>query len=105
MDRLAEAVAAHLCRHRASACSDSHSTLRGAVEVVRSAGLSQAVYATPEGLAQYVRETEVVNWARPADNPTPQSPTAKNGALLRLFSCFRFCGVPKNGTSILPNAV
>jgi hypothetical protein len=29
-DRLAEAVAAHLCRHRASACSDSHSTLRGA---------------------------------------------------------------------------
>jgi len=30
MDRLAEAVAAHLCRHRASACSDSHSTLRGA---------------------------------------------------------------------------
>jgi hypothetical protein len=30
MDRLAEAVAAHLCRHRASACSDSHSTSRGA---------------------------------------------------------------------------
>ncbi|MFZ8809298.1 MAG: hypothetical protein ACO2PN_14490 [Pyrobaculum sp.] len=42
MDRLAEAVAAHLCRHRASACSDSHSTLRGearrgAVEVVSGA--------------------------------------------------------------------
>ena len=30
MDRLAEAVAAHLCRHRASTCSASHSTLRGA---------------------------------------------------------------------------
>jgi hypothetical protein len=30
MDRLAEAVAAHLCRHRASASSDSHSTLRRA---------------------------------------------------------------------------
>jgi hypothetical protein len=30
MDRLAEAAAAHLCRHRASACSDSHSTSRGA---------------------------------------------------------------------------
>jgi len=31
--------------------------------------------------------------------------TAKNGALLRLFSRFRFFGVPKNGVSSLPNAV
>ena len=30
MDRLAGVVVAHLCRYRASACSDSHSTLRGA---------------------------------------------------------------------------
>jgi hypothetical protein len=31
--------------------------------------------------------------------------TAKNGALLPPFSRFRFCGAPKNGALIFPNAV
>jgi len=35
----------------------------------------------------------------------PGVSAAKNGALLRLFSRFSFCGAPKNGASILPNAV
>jgi hypothetical protein len=45
---------------------------------------------------------------RPVDKlhirPT-KLPTAKNGALFRFFSRLRFCGAPKNGASILPNAV
>jgi hypothetical protein len=31
--------------------------------------------------------------------------TAKNGVLFSLFSLFSFFGAPKNGVSILPNAV
>jgi hypothetical protein len=58
MDRLAETVAAHLCRHRASACSDSPSTLRGvyaevgAVEVVRDAAAKRRYMPRERGLAQ-----------------------------------------------------
>ena len=59
------------------------------------------------GLVQYVREAEVVNWTGLLIDSTyaPQSPTAKNGVPFRLFSCFRFFEAPKNGASILPNAV
>jgi hypothetical protein len=70
--------------------------------------IREAVYALRErGLAQYVWEAEVVNWTSLLTNPTYalQSPTAKNGVLSRLFSRLRLCGAPKNGVSILPNAV
>jgi hypothetical protein len=71
-------------------------------------GGEEAVYALRErGLVQYVREVEVVNWTGLLINSTyaPQSPTAKNGVPFRLFSLFSFFGAPKNGASILPNAV
>ncbi len=69
------------------------------------AAVREAVYATRE--VQYVWEAEVVNWTGLLINSTyaPQSPTAKNGVLSRLFSLFRFYGAPKNGVSISPNAV
>jgi len=42
----------------------------------------------------------------PLTNPPPtKPPTAKNGALFRLFSRFSFFGAPKNGVSTSSNAV
>ena len=52
MDRLVEAVAAHLCRHRASVCSDSRSTLRGAAEEVRDAEAKRRCTLRERGLAK-----------------------------------------------------
>jgi hypothetical protein len=92
MGRLIEAVAAYLCRHRSVGLL--HLTLdltrrrldifaeKGAVEVVKGvvapptpgtdawwravAAVRETVYALRErGLAQYVREAEVVNWTGP----------------------------------------
>jgi hypothetical protein len=87
MDRLAEAVAAYLCRHRSVGLFRLTLDLTrrrldlfakiGAVEVVRDAvapptpgtdtwwrvAVREAVYAPRErGLVQYVNEAEVVNW-------------------------------------------
>jgi hypothetical protein len=111
MDRLAEAVAAHLCRHRASACSDSHFDLTrrklaevGAVDVVKGvvapptpgtetlwiavAAVREAVCALRErGLVQYVREAEVVNWTGLLTNSTyaPQNCQLRRTALFFAF--------------------
>jgi hypothetical protein len=92
MDRLAEAVAAYLCRHRSVGLLRLTLDLTrrrldlfaevGAVEVamgvvspptpgtetwwIAVAAVREAVYALRErGLAQYVREAEVVNWTGP----------------------------------------
>jgi hypothetical protein len=91
MDRLVEAVAAYLCQHRSVGLLRLTLDLMrrrldifaeiGAVEVVKGAvapptpgtdtwwravAVREAVYTLRErGLAQYVREAEVVNWAGP----------------------------------------
>jgi hypothetical protein len=90
MDRLVEAVAAYLCRHRSVGLLRLTLDLTrrgldifaeiGAVGVVKGvvapptpgtetwwrAAVREAVYALRErGLAQYVREAEVVNWTGP----------------------------------------
>ena len=92
MDRLIEAVAAYLCRYRSVGLLRLTLDLTrrrldlfaeiGAVEVVKGAvapptpgtdawwravaAVREAVYALRErGLAQYVREAEVVNWTGP----------------------------------------
>jgi hypothetical protein len=91
MNRLAEAVAAYLCRHRSVGLLRLTLDLTrrrldlfaeiGAVEVVKGAvapptpgtdawwravAAVNTVYALRErGLAQYVREAEVVNWTSP----------------------------------------
>ncbi len=87
MDRLVEAVAKYLCRHRSVGLLrlTLDLTLRrlaevGAVEVVEGAAapptsgtetwwraaVREAVYALREkGLVQYVWEVEVVNWTGP----------------------------------------
>ena len=92
MDRLREAVAAYLCRHRSvglfrPALHPRRRRLElsaevGAVEVVKGAvsppapgtdawwravaAVREAVYALRErGLVQYVKEAEVVNWVGP----------------------------------------
>jgi hypothetical protein len=93
MDRLVEAVAAYLCRHRSVGLLRLTLDLTrrrldifaeiGAVEVVRGAvsppalgaeawwaavaAVREAVYALRErGLVQYVWEVEVVNWTGPS---------------------------------------
>jgi hypothetical protein len=92
MDRLVEAVAAYLCRHRSVGLLRLTLDLTrrrldifaeiGAVEVVKgvvapptpgtdawwraAAAVREAVYALREkGLVQYVREAEVVSWIGP----------------------------------------
>jgi hypothetical protein len=92
MDRLIEAVAAYLCRHRSVGLLRLTLDLTrrrldlfaeiGAVEVVKGAvapptpgtdawwravaAVREAVYALREnGVVQYVREAEVVSWAGP----------------------------------------
>jgi hypothetical protein len=92
MERLVEAVAEYLCRHRSVGLLRLALDLTrqrldifaevGAVEVVKGvvapptpgtetwwiavAAVREAVYALRErGLAQYVREAEVVNWTGP----------------------------------------
>jgi len=92
MDRLVEAVAAYLCRHRSVGLLRLTLDLTrrrpelfaeiGAVEVVRGAvspptpstdawwravaAVREAVYALRQrGQVQYVREVEVVNWIGP----------------------------------------
>ncbi len=134
MDRLVETVAEYLCRHRSVGLLRLTLDLTrrrldlfaeiGAAEVVRGvvapptpgtetwwhavAAVKEAVYALRErGLAQYVREAEVVNWTGPICRQTDPTkpPTAKNGALLRLFSRLRLRETPKNGVSLPPNAV
>jgi hypothetical protein len=90
MDRLIEAVAAHLCRHRSVGLLRLTLDLTrrrldlfaeiGAVEVVMGvvspptpgtdswwrAAVREAVYALRErGLVQYVKEAEVINWTGP----------------------------------------
>jgi hypothetical protein len=92
MDRLTEAVAAYLCRHRSVGLFRLTLDLTrrrldlfaeiGAVEVMKGAAappapgtdawwravaaLREAVYALREkGLVQYVREAEVVSWIGP----------------------------------------
>jgi hypothetical protein len=90
MDRLVEAVAAYLCRHRSVGLLRLTLDLTrrrldlfaeiGAVEVVMGvvspptpgtdswwrAAVREAVYALREkGLAQYVKEAEVVSWVGP----------------------------------------
>ncbi|MFZ8810765.1 MAG: hypothetical protein ACO2PN_21980 [Pyrobaculum sp.] len=92
MDKLIEAIAEYLCRHRSVgllrlALDLSRRRLElfaeiGAVEVVKGAvapptpgteawwravaAVREAVYALRErGLVQYVREAEVVNWTGP----------------------------------------
>jgi hypothetical protein len=74
MDRLVEAVAAYLCRHR------SVGLLRLTLDLTRRrlspptpgtetwwrAAVREAVYALRErGLVQYVKEAEVVSWTGP----------------------------------------
>ncbi len=100
MDRLIDAVAEYLCRHRSVGLLRLTLDLTrrrldlfaeiGAVEVVKGvvapptpgtdawwravAAVREAVYALRErGLAQYVREADVVNWIGPPPltNPTP----------------------------------
>jgi hypothetical protein len=93
MDRLVEAVAAYLCRHRSVGLLRLTLDLTrrkldlfaeiGAVEVVKGAVapptpgtdawwravavVREAVYTLRErGLVQYVKEAEVVNWAGPS---------------------------------------
>jgi len=97
------------------------SAVIGAVEVVKGAvatpgtetwrrvvaAVREAVYVLRErGLAQYVREAEVVNWTGPPCRQTDPTkpPTAKNGVPFRLFSRLRFREMPKNGVSSSPNA-
>jgi len=90
MDRLIEAVAAYLCQHRSVGLLRLTLTRRrldlfaeiGVVEVVKGtvapptpgtdtwwravAAVREAVYVLRErGLAQYVKEAEVVNWTGP----------------------------------------
>ncbi len=92
MDRLVEAIAEYLCRHRSVGLFRLTLDLTrrrldifaeiGAVEVVKDAvapptpgtdtwwravaAVREAVYALRErGLVQYVREAEVVNWIGP----------------------------------------
>jgi len=92
MDRLIEAAAAYLCRHRSVGLLRLTLDLTrrrldlfaeiGAVEVVKGAvapptpgtdawwravaAVGEAVYALREkGVVQYVREAEVVSWAGP----------------------------------------
>jgi len=92
MDRLVEAVAEYLCRHRSVGLLRLTLDLTrrrpdlfaevGAVEVVKGAvapptpgteawwravaAVREAVYTLRErGLAQYVKEAEVVNWVGP----------------------------------------
>jgi hypothetical protein len=92
MDRLIEAIAEYLCRHRSVGLLRLTLDLSrrrlelfaeiGAVEVVKGAvapptpgteawwravaAVREAVYALRErGLVQYVREAEVVNWTGP----------------------------------------
>jgi hypothetical protein len=92
MDRLIEAVATYLCRHRMGLLRLTLDLTRrrldifaevGAVEVARGvvspptpgteawwaavAAVREAVYALRErGLVQYVREAEVVSWTSPS---------------------------------------
>jgi hypothetical protein len=89
MDRLIEAIAEYLCRHRSVGLLRLTLDLTrrrldlfaeiGAVEVVKGAvspptpgtetwwiAVREAVYALRErGLVQYVKEAEVVNWTGP----------------------------------------
>jgi hypothetical protein len=129
MDRLIETVAKHQCRHKSVGLLRLTLDLTrrrldifaeiGAAEMVKGAAAPptpgtvtwwraavNTVYVLRErGLAQYVREAEVASWTGLLTNPPPtKPPTAKNGALLRLFSRLRFRETPKNDVSILPNA-
>jgi hypothetical protein len=117
MDRLIEAVAEYLCRHKSVGLLRLTLDLTrrrldifaeiGAAEVVKGAvspptpgtetwwraAVREAVYVLRErGLVQYVREAVVVNWTgspcRQTDPTKP--PTAKNGVLFRLFLVFAF---------------
>jgi hypothetical protein len=113
MDRLIEAVAAYLCRHRSVGLLRLTLDLTrrrldlfteiGAVEVVKDAAAPpmpdtdawwRAVAAVREAVTSYaggvLPSTQGrLRWstgrARPVDNPTPQSQTAKNGTLSRFF--------------------
>ncbi len=129
MERLVEAIAEYLCRHRSVGLLRLTLDLTrrrldlfaeiGAVEVVKGAA-APPTHGT-DAWRTAVRETVYVlrerDWlsacgrprwstgqARPADKPTPQSPTEKNGVLFRLYSLFSFHETPKNGASFSPNA-
>ncbi len=127
MDRLVEAVAKYLRRHRSVGLFRLTPDLTrrrlaevGAVEVVKGvvapptpgtetwwravAAVREAVYALRErGLAQARRRGQLDGPAL-LINPTPNCQLRRMAYLSRFSSFFRFRETPKNGVSILPNA-
>jgi len=130
MDRLIQAIAEYLCRHRSVWLLRLTLDLTrrrldlfaeiGAVEVVKGAvapptpGTEAWWRAAVKPYTRYAREGwpsrrrgRVSQPDRPVDKlhlrPT-KPPTAKNGVLSRLTPLFSFFGAPKNGVSSLPNA-
>ena len=109
MDRLIEAVAEYLCRHRSVGLLRLTLDLTrrgpelfaeiGAVEVVRGAAAKRRYRYARGGWSRRGGGRQL---DRSVDKP--QSLTAKNGVLFRLFFFFCFYVAPKNGASILPNA-
>jgi len=84
MDKLAEAATAHLCRHRSV----------GLFRLTPGVG-SQAQWRWWEARRTlrgrgWSRRSGDRQLDRSVDKPTPQSPTAKNGVLFRLFLVFAF---------------
>ena len=109
MDRLVEAVVAHLCRHGASA-APTHA--RPYAAQARRGGRSgdgerrgggEAVYATREGAGQ--GEAETVNWTGLLTTRPHEAQLRRTAYFPVFFSFFCFYVAPKNGVSILPNAM
>jgi len=133
MERLIETIAEYLCRHRSVGLLRLTLDLTrhrldlfaeiGAAEVAKgaiapptpgtdtwwraTAAVREAV-VTQEG-ASPVRAggggDQLDGPAQLTDPPPTKPPTAKNGALLRLFSRLSFRETPKNGASTSLNAV
>jgi hypothetical protein len=124
MDKLVEAVAEYLCQHRSVGLLRLTLDLTrrrpdlfaeiGAVEVAMGvvspptpgtdawwravAAVREAVYVLRErGLAQYVREAEVVNWRDLLTTTRHYRPAQLRGRYFPPFSYF--CEAPKNGVS------
>jgi len=91
MDRLAEAAAEYLRRHRSVGASPPHARRRlGAVEVVRGAAAKRRYTPRERGLAQARRRPST----EPAKltNPTPNRQLRRMAYLSRFFLVFAFAG-------------
>jgi hypothetical protein len=107
MDRLVEAAAEYLCRHRSVGLFRLTLDLtRRRLDIFAEVG---AVEVVKGAVSPPTPGTDAWRWAtgrtRPADKPDAKSPTAKNGTPFPPLPLFRFRETPKNGVSILPNSV